>query len=147
MLDATIFYLLFYQKTQESMQRIYLPILFYENFFNQILFQAYFFGIVEVSNKKAQSFLFANEGGGEWYGMLVCWYGVGQMACWYVGTFLCWYFPMLVWYDQMICCHVGMGVQSNGMIKWYVVMLGYSVSSYNLIANNLSYLQFDTIPP
>ena len=75
MLDATIFYLLFYQKTQESMQRIYLPILFYENFFNQILFQAYFFGIVEVSNKKAQSFLFANEG------------GVSGMA----------YFPMLVW--------------------------------------------------
>jgi hypothetical protein len=86
-LDATIFYLLFYQKTQESMQRIYLPILFYENFFNQILFQAYFFGIVEVFNKKAQSFLFANEGGvsgmayfpmlvwGGTNGMLVCWYG------------------------------------------------------------------------
>jgi len=107
-LDATIFYLLFYQKTQESMQRIYLPILFYENFFNQILFQAYFFGIVEVSNKKAQSFLFANEGGGEWYGMLVCWYG---MIKWYV--------------VMLVLSYVGMLVCWYGMIKWYVVMLAW----------------------
>ena len=144
MLDATIFYLLFYQKTQESMQRIYLPILFYENFFNQILFQAYFFGIVEVFNKKAQSFLFANEGGGEWYGILS--YVSMGWDKWHVGMLILSYVGM-VWYDQMVCCHVGMGMRSNGMIKWYVVMLGYSVSSYNLIANNLSYLQFDTMPP
>jgi len=108
-LDATIFYLLFYQKTQESMQRIYLPILFYENFFNQILFQAYFFGIVEVFNKKAQSFLFANEGGGEWYGILsyvgMGWdkWHVGMLVLSYVGMLVCWY----------------------GMIKWYVVMLAW----------------------
>ena len=99
MLDATIFYLLFYQKTQESMQRIYLPILFYENFFNQILFQAYFFGIVEVSNKKAQSFLFANEGGGV-DGMLVLSY-VGMLVCWY--GMIKWYVVMLAWgCNQMV---------------------------------------------
>ena len=108
MLDATIFYLLFYQKTQESMQRIYLPILFYENFFNQILFQAYFFGIVEVFNKKAQSFLFANEGGGEWYGILS--YVSMGWDKWHVGMLILSYVGMLVWY---------------GMIKWYVVMLAW----------------------
>ena len=82
--------------------------------------------------------------------------GVSGMACWYVGMgwdkwhvgmLILSYVGMLVWYDQMVCCHVGMGMRSNGMIKWYVVMLGYSVSSCNLIANNLSYLQFDTMPP
>ena len=134
-----------------TMDRIHFQLLFYEIFSTEFYFRHIFLVLSRCSTRRHRVSYLPMKGGvsGMAYFPMLVWGGTNGMLVWggTNGMLVCWYFPMLVWYDQMICCHVGMGVQSNGMIKWYVGMLGYSVSSYNLIANNLSYLQFDTMSP
>ena len=118
---------------------------FMKIFLTRFYFRHIFLVLSRCSTRRHRVSYLPMKGGGEWYGILS--YVSMGWDKWHVGMLVLSYVGMLVWYDQMACCHVGMGMRSNGMIKWYVVMLGYSVSSYNLIANNLSYLQFDTMPP